>query len=65
MDMGLLILIAVVIVVLILALMLVDALPLGEPPLKNILKAIVILIAILVICQRAGLLALGVLTLVR
>ena len=54
--MTLLLFIAIVVIVLILALYVVDLLPVGEPPLKNILKAVFVLIAILVIVQRAGLL---------
>ena len=53
--MSLLLFIAIVVIVLILALYVVDLLPLGEPPLKQILKVLFVLMAILVIVQRAGL----------
>ena len=54
--MPLIILLVVVIIVLALALYLVDLLPFPDPPLKNILKALAVLAAILVILGKSGLL---------
>ena len=54
--MGLLILIVVVLIVLALAYYAVELLPLpGPPPIKPIIQCIFVIIAILVIVQRAGL----------
>lgn len=55
--MALLIGCLVVVLVMALCLYLIDLLPVLDPPIKNILKVIVILLGILWIVQRSGLLA--------
>lgn len=54
--MSLILFIIVVLVVLALALWAIEKLPLPQPPVKQIVEALVIIVAALVIAQRAGVL---------
>jgi hypothetical protein len=58
--MSIILFIIIVLVVLALALYCVQLLPIpGAPPIKQIIMALCVLVAILVICDRAGVLRLG------
>ncbi len=54
--MSILIFCIIVLIVVALAVYAISLLPIPQPPIKGIIQALIVLIGVLVICQRAGLL---------